>query len=87
MMPTSQPLSTNVTHFLLLVVAAPRRWEALMREERQLLLACSEGGDSALAQLRELCSVAAQPGAALDLSDVLRLALVAYCVLPDSQPW
>ncbi len=86
-MPTLQPLSTPVTHFVLHLVAARRRWEALMREERQLLFSCSEGGDSALAQLCELCSVAAQPGAVLDLSDVLRLALVAYCVLPDSQPW
>ena len=62
-------------------------WEALQREERQLLFACTESSDAAAAHLSELCQLAGAPGAPLGLSDVVLLVLTAYCLLPDFLPW
>lgn len=69
-------------------------WEAVQREERQLLFACTESGDAAASHLAELCGLLASGdgsgGSAappLTLSDVCLLTLAAYCQLPDFLPW
>lgn len=36
------------------------RWEALQREQRQLLFACTESADAAASQLVELCALVAR---------------------------
>ncbi|PSC73797.1 sec1 family domain-containing MIP3 [Micractinium conductrix] len=63
------------------------RWEALQREERQLLFACSESAGAAAAHLSELCQLAGRPGSPLGVCDVVLLLLAAHCLLPGFHPW
>lgn len=73
-----------------------RRWDALAREERHLLLSCADAdAEAACEQLEALAELAAsrvgRQGAsgapALGLWDVSSLVLLAHCVLPDHLPW
>ena len=72
---------------------AAAAWEALQREERQLLFTCAEGAASAAVQLSELCQLAAGSsggdgsGSAIPLPDLATLVLGATCLLPDHLPW
>ncbi|KAL4437281.1 hypothetical protein ABPG75_004420 [Micractinium tetrahymenae] len=63
------------------------RWEALQREERQLLFACAESSKAAAAHLADLCRLAGRPGSPLGLSDVAQLLLASHCWLPAFLPW
>ena len=78
---------------------AAERWEALQREQRQLLFACAESADAAALHLLDLCALVARgsgsgggpaaggAGPQLELDDVVLLVLAAYCLLPDFLPW
>lgn len=78
---------------------AADRWEAIQREQRQLLFACAESADAAASHLLDLCALVAcgsgsgggpaagGAGPQLVLDDVVLLVLAAYCLLPDFLPW